>query len=57
MQIGPESLNMKTSPSLPGPHSSADGDVALIGRLLRDYLGRQKLNLAFAIVCMATARP
>src|SRR6266481_707764 len=44
---------MKTNPSPPGTHLSADGDLALIGRLLRDYLGRQKLNLVFAIVCMA----
>src|SRR5882724_10048672 len=44
---------MKTNPFLPGPHLSADGDAALIGRLLRDYLGRQKLNLAFAVLCMA----
>src|SRR3979409_967374 len=42
---------MKTNPS--GLRSTGDGDLALIGRLLRDYLGRQKLNLAFAIVCMA----
>jgi subfamily B ATP-binding cassette protein MsbA len=42
---------MKTNPS--GPRASGDSDLALIGRLLRDYLGRQKLNLAFAIVCMA----
>src|SRR6266567_6754379 len=43
---------MKTNPSPPRP-LSADGDLALIGRLLRDYLGRQKLNLALAILCMA----
>src|SRR5437764_15102651 len=43
---------MKTNPSPPRP-LTADGDLALIGRLLRDYLGRQKLNLAVAIVCMA----
>src|SRR5712671_2720281 len=42
---------MKTNPS--GPRATGDSDVALIGRLLRDYLGLQKLNLAFAILCMA----
>src|SRR5258708_22146167 len=42
---------MKTNPS--GLRATGDSDVALIGRLLRDYLGLQKLNLAFAIVCMA----
>jgi subfamily B ATP-binding cassette protein MsbA len=30
-----------------------DGDFALIGRLLHDYLRRQKLTLAFAVLCMA----
>jgi subfamily B ATP-binding cassette protein MsbA len=30
-----------------------DGDFALVRRLLRDYLGRQKLSLFFAILCMA----
>ena len=30
-----------------------DGDFALIGRLLHDYLGRQRLTLFFAILCMA----
>ena len=30
-----------------------DGDLALVRRLLRDYLGRQKLTLFFAILCMA----
>ena len=44
---------MKANPSAPASRASHDGDAALIGRLLRDYLGRQKLNLAFAIVCMA----
>src|SRR5258706_13294592 len=42
---------MKTNPS--GLRATGDGDLALIGRLLRDYLGRQKLNLVFAILCMA----
>src|SRR5882762_9778547 len=42
---------MKTNPS--GLRATGDGDLALIGRLLRDYLGRQKLNVAVAIVCMA----
>ena len=44
---------MKTNPSASATAVPGDGDLALIGRLLRDYLGRQKLNLAFAIVCMA----
>src|SRR6266566_5009282 len=44
---------MKTNPSVPPPPLSNSGDLALIGRLLRDYLGRQKLSLAFAILCMA----
>src|SRR5258707_516862 len=44
---------MKTNPPASVAHASGDGDLALIGRLLRDYLGRQKLNLAFAVVCMA----
>ena len=44
---------MKTNPSASGRQVPGDGDLALIGRLLRDYLGRQKLNLVFAIVCMA----
>src|SRR5256885_17117877 len=42
---------MKTNPS--DLRATGDSDVALIGRLLRDYLGRQKLNLVFAVVCMA----
>src|SRR4030088_697946 len=42
---------MKTNPS--GLRATGDGDLTLIGRLLRYYLGRQKLNLAIAIVCMA----
>jgi subfamily B ATP-binding cassette protein MsbA len=42
---------MKTNPS--GPRASGDGDLALIGRLLRDYLGRQKLILTGAVFCMA----
>src|SRR5258706_14644013 len=44
---------MKTNPSALGPQVPRDGDLSLIRRLLRDYLGRQKLNLAFAILCMA----
>ncbi len=44
---------MKTNPSASGSRASGDGDLALIGRLLRDYLGRQKLNLAGAVFCMA----
>src|SRR3954469_22429590 len=33
--------------------SRADGDFALIRRLLRDYIGPRKLQLVFAILCMA----
>src|SRR5258708_19105766 len=44
---------MKTNPSASGPQVPPDGDLSLIRRLLRDYLGRQKLNLVFAILCMA----
>ena len=32
---------------------SGSGDSALIGRLLHDYLERQKLTLGFAVFCMA----
>ena len=39
---------LATRPSL----MHGDGDFALIGRLLHDYLGRQKVALAIAIVCM-----
>src|SRR5258707_15554033 len=42
---------MKTNPS--GLRATGDSDAALIGRLLRDYLGLQKLTLAAAIFCMA----
>src|SRR3954467_14054667 len=44
---------MKTNPSASPPRASPDGDLALIGRVLRAHLGRQKLNLAFAVFCMA----
>src|SRR5258706_6889161 len=44
---------MKTNRSALGPQVPRDGDLSLIRRLLRDYLGRQKLNLVFAILCMA----
>src|SRR3954468_17380667 len=42
----------KTVSSRPGT-LKGDGDFALIGRLLRDYLKRQKLTLVFAVLCMA----
>ena len=32
---------------------TGDSDAALIYRLVHDYLGRQKLTLAFAVLCMA----
>ena len=38
----------------PVPRASlGEGDVALVSRLLHDYLGRQKLTVAFAVFCMA----
>jgi subfamily B ATP-binding cassette protein MsbA len=42
---------MKTNPSAAG-RPLAQGDWALMRRLLRDYLGPQKSTLAAAIVCM-----
>jgi subfamily B ATP-binding cassette protein MsbA len=42
----------KTVAPLPGKLRS-DSDFALIGRLLHDYLRRQKLTLTFAVLCMA----
>jgi len=36
-----------------GKRSPGDSDFALVRRLLRDYLGRQKLTLLFAVLCMA----
>src|SRR6185312_7245726 len=44
---------MKTNPMPPRGALSGPGDLALIGRLLRDYLKRQKLALAGAVFCMA----
>jgi subfamily B ATP-binding cassette protein MsbA len=44
---------MKTNPLPLRPPLSAPGDLALIGRLLRDYLKRQKLVVAGAVLCMA----
>lgn len=35
------------------PKLSLQGDLALVRRLLRDYVGRQRLNLVFAMICMA----
>ena len=34
------------------PRDTGASDLALIMRLLRDYVGRQKLTLVLAIVCM-----
>ena len=36
-----------------GKPASGDRDFALVRRLIRDYLGRQKLSLFFAVLCMA----
>jgi subfamily B ATP-binding cassette protein MsbA len=44
---------MKTNLSTTGGPTGSDGDLALIGRLLHDYIGRRKLTLGFAIFCMA----
>jgi len=44
---------MKTNPALPWPPVSRDNDTALIHRLLHDYIGRHKLTLVFAVICMA----
>jgi subfamily B ATP-binding cassette protein MsbA len=41
--------NLQPRPAL----FSGSGDLALIGRLLHDYLKRQKLTLVFAVFCMA----
>ena len=44
---------MKTNP-LPGTESaSRDTDAGLIRRLLHDYIGRHKLTLVLAVLCMA----
>lgn len=44
---------MNANPAGPKPKLSLQGNFALGRRLLRDYLGRQRLNLAFAMICMA----
>jgi ATP-binding cassette, subfamily B, bacterial MsbA len=44
---------MKANPLPLRPPVSGHGDAALIGRLARDYLKRQKLVLAGAVFCMA----
>src|SRR5262249_31852426 len=36
-----------------GTPSKSDGDFALVGRLMRQFLGKQKLTLFFAVLCMA----
>src|SRR4051794_990684 len=44
---------MKTNPSQPWPPVSRESDAQLIRRLLHDYIGRQRLTLIFAVLCMA----
>src|SRR5579871_2338847 len=44
---------MKTNPATPWPPVSRDNDAALIRRLLGDYVGRRKVTLVFAVLCMA----
>ncbi len=44
---------MKTNPTPPWQPASGESDSALIGRLVRDYIGRRKLTLVFAVLCMA----
>ncbi|MDE2477229.1 MAG: hypothetical protein KGO48_19395, partial [Alphaproteobacteria bacterium] len=44
---------MNANPAGPKPKLSLQGNFALGRRLLRDYLGRQRLNLTFAMICMA----
>jgi subfamily B ATP-binding cassette protein MsbA len=44
---------MKTNPIAPGRQLSGADDWPLIRRMLRDYIGRQKLTLVFAVLCMA----
>ncbi|HXJ02940.1 MAG TPA: ABC transporter ATP-binding protein, partial [Micropepsaceae bacterium] len=44
---------MKTNPIAPKRPLSGHNDWPLIRRLLRDYIGRQKLTLVFAVLCMA----
>src|SRR6185503_19636454 len=35
------------------PSAAGQGELALVLRLIRDYLGPQKLTLFFAVLCMA----
>jgi len=44
---------MKTNPSATSHTPSGQNDWPLIRRMLRDYIGRQKLTLVFAVLCMA----
>lgn len=44
---------MNANPAGSKPKLSLQGNFALARRLLRDYLGRQRLNLVFAMICMA----
>jgi subfamily B ATP-binding cassette protein MsbA len=44
---------MKTNLSGPNGKPASDSDLALITRLLRGYVGRQRLTLAAAVFCMA----
>jgi ATP-binding cassette, subfamily B, bacterial MsbA len=46
-------MSMDGKIAQPNAVLSLQGNVALTKRLLRDYLGRQRLNLALAIFCMA----
>src|SRR5689334_14884235 len=40
-------------PEAGAPRAPAEGDFALIGRLLRNYIGPRKTQLVFALLCMA----
>src|SRR6476646_3566683 len=44
---------MKTNPAPPWTPASRDSDTVLIRRLVRDYIGRRKLTLVLAVLCMA----
>ncbi len=44
---------MNANPAGPKPKLSLQGNLGLARRLLHDYVGRQRLNLVFAMICMA----
>src|SRR5215469_4108469 len=44
---------MNANPAGSKPKLSLQGNLGLARRLLHDYLGRQRLNLVFAMICMA----